>query len=277
MSLLGFARAHLSRLRGEAAKWQLLRGARPEDLEAAITDRSRSLADPTAFYRDCFRYFYLQLPSELQAHRRYFRSARRGFGDDAFHVMWFLIFRKYRPRSFLEIGVYRGQVLSLAALLHRELGFEGEVVGISPFEPLGDSVSKYEPEVDYLTDTRANFAYFRLPEPQLVKARSTDSAAIQLIASRKWDCVYIDGSHDYAIAKADWKVCSSNIKAGGLIVLDDAGLGTRFEPPIFSIKGHPGPSRVANEIDRSRFREVLQVGHNRVFESCQAEQPDRGD
>jgi hypothetical protein len=267
MWLLGFVRARLSQARGHAATRQLLRGARRQDLEQAVVDWSRSLVDPTAFYRDCFRYFYLQLPPELQAHRRYFQAAQRGFGDDAFHVMWFLIFRKYRPRNLLEIGVYRGQVLSLATLLQRRLRIEGEVAGISPFEPLGDSVSKYAADIDYLADTRANFAHFALAEPHLLKARSSDSSAIHLIGSRKWDCIYIDGSHDYEIAKADWNVCSSNVAIGGLIVLDDAGLGTQFEPPIFSMKGHPGPSRVADEIDRTRFREVLQVGHNRVFET----------
>jgi predicted O-methyltransferase YrrM len=266
MSLLGFVRAHLSQLRGYAARRRILRGARRQNLEKALTNWSRSLADPTGFYRDCFRYFHLQSPAELQAHRHYFQSSQLGFGDDAFHVMWFLLFRKYKPRIFLEIGVYRGQVLSLAALLQRQLGFQGEVVGISPFEALGDSVSKYDTEIDYLADTRANFAHFNLPEPHLLKARSADSAALNLIASRKWDCIYIDGSHDYQIAKADWNICSSHINKGGLIVLDDAGLGTEFEPPIFSMKGHPGPSRVADEIDRTKFREVLQVGHNRVFE-----------
>jgi len=266
MSLLGFVRAHLSQARGHAATRRLLRGARPQDLEKAVADWSRSLIDPTAFYRDCFRYFHLRLPRELRAHRRYFQLNHRGFGDDAFHVMWFLIFRKYRPRNLLEIGVYRGQVLSLAALLQRRLRIEGEVAGISPFEPLGNSVSKYAADIDYLADTRGNFAHFDLPEPHLVKARSTDSTAIELVASRKWDCIYIDGSHDYEVAKADWNACSSNIKEAGLAVLDDAGLGTQFEPPIFSMKGHPGPSRVADEIDRTRFREVLQVGHNRVFE-----------
>ena len=99
---------------------------------------------------------------------------------------------------------------------------------------------------------------------------STDRAAIEMITSRQWDCIYIDGNHDYEVVKADWTVCAASVRPNGLIVLDDAGLDTTFQPPIFATKGHPGPSRVALEIDRSQFQEILQVGHNRVFKKLPA-------
>jgi hypothetical protein len=35
---------------------------------------------------------------------------------------------------------------------------------------------------------------------------------------------------------------------------------------VFATAGHPGPTRLAGEIDRKKFREILQVGHNRVFQ-----------
>lgn len=53
---------------------------------------------------------------------------------EAFHVMWFLLHREFKPRSFLEIGVYRGQVLSLVSVLHPIHGTGGEVTGISERE-----------------------------------------------------------------------------------------------------------------------------------------------
>jgi hypothetical protein len=43
-------------------------------------------------------------------------------------------------------------------------------------------------------------------------------------------------------------------------------LSTLYRPPSFATSGHPGPSRIADEIDRNNFREILQVGHNRVFQ-----------
>jgi hypothetical protein len=180
--------------------------------------------------------------------------------------MWWLIFNRFKPQSFLEIGVYRGQTISLASFLQRQLSISGTVAGVSPFTAAGDSVSRYKGGIDYLEDTKANFAHFRLPEPMLFPAYSTAPEAVEFIRSRLWDCIYIDGNHEYEVALSDWKVCAENVKLGGLVVLDDASLGTNYQPPIFATGGHPGPSRVAAEIDPSKFKEVLRVGHNRVFQ-----------
>jgi SAM-dependent methyltransferase len=180
--------------------------------------------------------------------------------------MWHLLFREFQPADFLEIGVFRGQTISLAALLSRMNGRPCEVFGISPFSPAGDSVSRYRQNIDYYQDTVANFDHFSLPHPNRVRAFSTDEAALALIRGRPWEMVYIDGNHDYEVARQDWEACARSVKPGGIIMLDDAGLTTSFQPPEFATKGHPGPSRVAQEIDRTRFREILHVGHNRVFQ-----------
>jgi hypothetical protein len=225
-----------------------------------------SLQNPTQFYGCCFHYFYTRLPKPLREHRAYFERGRRGFGEKAFHVMWFLLFREFSPESFLEIGVFRGQTLSLAALLSRQLKLNCFVQGISPFSSAGDAVSKYRRDVDYYDDTLKNFAHFSLPAPALLNAFSTDETAKKLVASRAWSVVYIDGNHDYETARADWELCTAHLQPGGLIVLDDSGLTTKYAPPVFATGGHPGPSRLAQEIDRTGFREILQVGHNRVFQ-----------
>ncbi|HEY1660964.1 MAG TPA: class I SAM-dependent methyltransferase [Verrucomicrobiae bacterium] len=180
--------------------------------------------------------------------------------------MWFLLFREFRPSSFLEIGVYRGQSLSLASLLSRHFDLNCFIQGISPFSQAGDSVSRYRAKVDYYADTLKNFAHFSLPAPALLRAFSTDEEARKLVGSRQWSIIYIDGNHDYEIARQDWKLCSENLQPGGLIVLDDAGLTTPYRPLEFATGGHPGPSRLAQEIDPAHFRETLQVGHNRVFQ-----------
>ena len=102
------------------------------------------------------------------------RSEQRGFGENPFHVMWWLLFSEFKPANFLEIGVFRGQTVSLAALCARLLNIRCEIFGISPFSPAGDSVSRYRKDVDYLEDTIANFDHFGLPRPNLLRAYSTE-------------------------------------------------------------------------------------------------------
>ena len=184
--------------------------------------------------------------------------------------MWFLIFREFQPESFLEIGVYRGQSLSLAAMLARQFKLNCLIQGVSPFSPAGDAVSKYRHNVNYYDDTLENFSHFKLPVPSLLKAYSTDDSAAKLIASRQWSFIYIDGNHDYEIARRDWDLCAKNLSPGGLIVLDDASLNTDYRPPAFASAGHPGPSQLAKEISHLPFVEILRVGHNRVFQKISA-------
>jgi len=228
-----------------------------------------SVRHPDWAYAYFDRYFK-SLPEEVRRHRHYFESDMRGFGERAFHSMWNLIFSKFSIRQFLEIGVYRGQVLSLAALLQRRNGIPEAVTGISPMDQTGDLVSQYM-NCDYETDIRRNFTKFGLRPPTLVKASSTDPLALQVIQSRQWDCIYVDGSHDYEIVQADWSHCFAALSPGGIIVLDDAGLETRFAALRHGHRGHPGPSRLAAEIMKTNnCHFLMQVGHNLVFQKPKA-------
>lgn len=265
MSIKGFVHAWLKRVKASRQTRHILKGYEVADADLAKSQWPGSVRDPAGFYCRCLCYFHKNLPAGLREHRYYFKSQRRGFGEDAFHVMWYCLFREFRPATMLEIGVYRGQILSYAALLARHFGFRCEVYGISPFTPAGDSVSEYEQGLNYLEDTRKNLAHFGVTDAHLLKAFSTDPEAVKLIQSREWDAIYVDGNHDYEVVTRDWEVCSRALKPGGFIVLDDSGLTTSFQHPVSGTAGHPGPSRLAQEIDRNRFPEVLQVGHNRVF------------
>jgi hypothetical protein len=55
--------------------------------------------------------------SFLKAHRDHVEANGLGFGDRAFHFLWLLILdylkRQSLPNDLLEIGVYKGQVISL--------------------------------------------------------------------------------------------------------------------------------------------------------------------
>ena len=231
----------------------------------SITALKNSLPTRNQQYHYFHHYFWNLSPAWLKEHRDYFNQNKRGFGEDAFHAMWYFIFIEFHPTDILEIGVYRGQTLSLFSLLSQKNGVAANIHGISPFTSAGDAVSKYSEETDYYSDVISNFTHFNLPPPVLHKGFSTDEGMLPVIQSAQWDLIYIDGNHDYGVAKYDFTIAAQNIKMGGLIVLDDASFNTDFIPPLYSTAGHPGPSKLASEIDTNLFEEILSAGHNRVF------------
>lgn len=211
-------------------------------------------------------HFHHFLPQKLVDHRDYFERGARGFGERAFHSMWYVLFEKFKPENALEVGVYRGQTITLWKLLSYHFNIDCAVGGISPFTSAGDAVSHYEKQIDYLQDIITNHQHFDLALPRFCKTMSTDPEAHAFIRREQWDCIYIDGNHDYDVVRRDWEVCSRALGSGGIIVLDDSALNTDYRPPAFATAGHPGPSRLAQEIDPTKFREIFSAGHNRVFQ-----------
>jgi len=233
--------------------------------ELNIADVKKTFPLLNSEYKYFHHYFWNLSPVWLKEHRTYFSKEQRAFGEGAFNAMWHLIFKEFKPQKVLEIGIYRGQTLTLFSLLSQKLNLNTEVHGISPFSSAGDSVSKYLKNLDYMKDVKKNFKHFNLPDPFLHKGYSNDKEMINIIQASKWDLIYIDGNHDYDVAKQDFDISSKQLNQGGLIVLDDASLYVNFEPSSHSTAGHPGPSKVASEIDLNLFEEILSVGHNRVF------------
>jgi hypothetical protein len=215
-------------------------------------------------YNYFHHYYRHQAPKRIQIHREYFKKSMRGFGEDAFHAMWFTLFRERTPSKCVEIGVYRGQVISLWTLIAALLGYDCDVSGISPFSATGDAVSTYA-AMDYFADTRASFDYFNLRQPHLVTAYSNDRVAIEYLNSKEWDLIYIDGGHDFDVVMSDYKNSVGALRRGGILVMDDSSLITDYVPPLFSSAGHPGPSRVVAEHAMKQLHFLGAVGHNSVF------------
>ena len=233
--------------------------------DLSFTAAAERFPDRGELYRYMYHYFRNVAPQAVRDHRAYFSQEGRGFGEDAFHAMWFTLLREFKPRVCLEIGIYRGQTISLWGLISELVGFDCDLHGISPFSSSGDEASRYSEAVDYLTDTQHSFRQFSAKAPQLVKAYSTDPQARAHIAANRWDLIYIDGSHDYEIVLADYQICRDHLAPGGLLVLDDSSLYTDYRPPLFGFAGHPGPSRVLRDFAMKDLRFLGAVGHNNIL------------
>lgn len=220
----------------------------------------------TKFYYAYHKKFYL-LPRPIVDHRLYFELSGRSFGERAFHSMWFDIIQKVRGDiRFLEIGVYRGNTISLVGLIAEVLDRKYELTAVSPFSPANDSVSVYADDIDYLEDTLLNFDRVGVRPPKIIRGYSNDPSVIDVFKNASYNLVYIDGNHDYDVVKCDFENVLECLDADGIIVVDDSALNTEFRPPMFASKGHPGPSRVCDEfLADGKILEIGAIGHNRIF------------
>ncbi|GAB6272762.1 MAG: hypothetical protein STSR0003_26130 [Smithella sp.] len=257
--------AHLVNLSEIEYRW-CSRHKASYDNDISFSQCGATFSDVNVCYAYMHHYFHHKCPKIVQDHRDYFKQEQRGFGEDAFHAAWWLLLSEFKPFRMLEIGVYRGQVISLWGVISKYLEYPVEIHGISPFSPSGDSVSTYLNNLDYMNDVLESFRVWKINAPVLVKALSTDQEAIGHIQKYSWDLIYIDGSHDYDIALSDYQLCRDSLKMGGILVLDDASLGSSYHPPRFAFAGHPGPSRVARECANKEMRLLAIVGHNNVFQ-----------
>jgi hypothetical protein len=226
----------------------------------------------------------------LRRHRDWVEQHGWGFGDRAFHYMWWLLLEDLAARAgtsevkLLEIGVFKGQVLSLWALVCRELSVAGKLIGVSPLlgkpplpgilhriRMLVDRRYRQDAQVgnlhlssDYSEDVKRIFDVFGLTMEQveLIKGLSQEPLVWGQLRDRRFDVVYIDGGHRYEEVKRDLELYAPLVRPGGYLVVDDAAF---FEPGTAFFKGFESVSEALRVLDASEFRNVINVGHNRVY------------
>jgi len=231
-----------------------------------ISSIFRSKLNRNKIYEKLNKYFYFHLPFSLIKHKKFFSKDSRGFGEDPFHSMWYLLFLEFKPKNCLEIGVYRGQMITLWSLISKQLNYDANIAGLAPFEAASDSSSEYLKNIDYLEDTNKNHEYFNLKKPEYCIEYSTSENAKKFIESRKWDLIFIDGNHDYEIVKSDFELSINNLSDDGFIVMDDSSLYFDFQQKKYGgFTGHPGPSKVAKDIALKKMQLFGAVGHNNIF------------
>ncbi len=225
----------------------------------------------------------------LKRHRDWVEANRWGYGDRAFHYLWWLTLRDLAERfgrvRALEIGVYKGQTISLWALIARELGLEVEITALSPFagntrwQPrlirslrkrfdrryrAAQAARNLHPVDDYLARNREIFAAFGVDfaAVRLARGTSDDPVVLAQFAGRAFELVYIDGDHSFEVVASDITHFAPLVVPGGLMVMDDAACEL---PGEGFWKGVAEVSRAARAIPALGFDNPLNVGHNRLY------------
>jgi len=205
----------------------------------------------------------------LVNHRSFIESNYLGFGERPFHVIWRELVKTLPDNfNFLEVGVYKGQILSLVKLLSDSSNKKINYIGVTPLNNSGDKFSTYE-VVNYSKIITDLFKHFNLDfdiQKNIINGLSTDNSVKNKIKKNgPYDLIYIDGGHDYDCVVSDIKLMIDVSKKGSYVVFDDSSCYKNLSKDKF--KGHID---VCNAIkdnleNNNHFVELICVGHNRVF------------
>jgi predicted O-methyltransferase YrrM len=226
----------------------------------------------------------------LAEHRRHIERHELGFGDPAFHSMWLRLLaaavRRFGTVRTLEIGVYKGQVISLWALIAKHCEFDLRISALTPLagQPMPQSRllqrlryhldrrfreeidnANFYKDADYEGIIRQLFTHFSLDfsAVTLYRGLSTDRAVLGQLAGETFHVVYIDGDHTYNGVSHDFRAFGPKVPLGGWLVADDASCEI---PGTVFWKGHRTVSRATQILPSLGFNNILNVGHNRVYE-----------
>lgn len=203
----------------------------------------------------------------LVNHKGY--SDHKIYGEETFHFLWELLVQEMPVEfNFLEIGVFKGQVISLIGLLMKKFQKRGNIVGASTFDGSGDIYSNYSKDIDYETITKETWNYFNPMSSEiklhLIKGSSIDNTTFYQVAKLSpYDMVYIDGCHNYDVVVADIKHYAYMTKIGGFIIMDDASTDRNTD----NWPGHPDVGKAVNmKMDANdSFEFLFAIGHIKVF------------
>jgi hypothetical protein len=192
----------------------------------------------------------------------------QGYGELPFSWNWNLILQEMSNNfNFLEIGVYKGRILTLIKLLANIQNKSCNIVGVTPLENVGDKYSNYEDDNYYLAIQNGfNSLNLTMDDVKIVKGLSQDEEVVQKLKNmHQFDIIFIDGSHDYEIVCLDIVNYLPLLNVGGYLIMDDSSL--YIENPGGQFKGHPDVGKAIIDIlDKDdRMEELYACGHNRVW------------
>jgi hypothetical protein len=202
---------------------------------------------------------------KLNDHRTFVEQNIFGFGERSFHWLWHLVVQELPKNfTFLEIGVLKGQTLSLVKMLADMQGKKVKRYGITPLSTEGGVwESDYAKDIEFIHDQ------FELEKDyKILQGLSEDPAIIEQAKKLKLDVLYIDGGHEERHITNDIEQYSPQVKIGGFMVIDDCC--NSFRMPFGYFQGIDVVTRVVDAklppvTQSEEWEFVFSVVHNRVY------------
>jgi predicted O-methyltransferase YrrM len=131
--------------------------------------------------------------------------------------------------DYLEIGSCQGVSMGAIGSMLRSYGALGKLTSIDPYFAAGYPEGRDGPwgedfhiQIDKRSRNMALQLYVRLGlKVELVEKISRDGLVELIRRDRKYNLIYIDGSHEGLNPIADFGLCQALIAPGGIIMLDD--------------------------------------------------------
>jgi len=191
-----------------------------------------------------------------------------GYGELAFNWNWNLLVKEApNDFKFLEIGVYKGRVLSTIGLLANEYNKKCNIFGITPLSTVGDKYSDYE-NSNYLNDIQNNYLKYNnnLDNLNIIHGFSQSENIIKIAEDNgQYDIIFIDGSHNYDDVVLDIQNYSKLLKKDGYLIMDDSSLNIKNPYGLFL--GYPDVANAINDCldNNEEFVYLYAIGHNRLW------------
>jgi len=131
--------------------------------------------------------------------------------------------------NYLEIGSCQGLSMSLIGSLLKSRGRFGKVVSVDPYFEAGFAEGEFSPyekqatiPVNKQTKSQAIQLYESLGLAVELIEQPSDAGLRHLICQgRKFDIIYVDGSHERFWPTVDFALSFVLLQPGGIIILDD--------------------------------------------------------
>ncbi len=216
--------------------------------------------DTEAFAEAIHKMFghYVNKTPSLKYHRDWIEKNGMGMGERSFQWMWKLIIDEMPEKfTFLEIGVFCGQILSLVRMLADEQKKDAVIYGISPMDERGGEEPRdYFKLVEQVHDLQGIRKDYEIRQGLSQEQEIIDKTP-------PLDILYVDGNHSYEGALSDLKNYTPFIKPGGYLVVDDCA--NDFKMPWGYFQGIQEVTDAVRDFDKSGFEFVFSVVHNKIY------------
>jgi predicted O-methyltransferase YrrM len=207
---------------------------------------------------------------ELKEHRDFIEYHQKelgiiyGHGDRSLSYFWKLLIDEMPENfKFLEIGVYKGQILSLIQMLANSSFKNPKIYGVTPlFDP---DFANYN-RLPYIEKLFEKFN-LTMKNTTVIDGLSQNPEIIEKVKeTAPYDIIYVDGDHSYAATVSDIENYGAMLKIGGFMVVDDCNNNKKISNEYYG-GIHEVSLAVGDCLEKNpNYQEILTCMHVRVWQ-----------